>query len=64
MTGDEAYQQLLRDRIVFLNSEIDSDLTNSIVAQLLFLESEAKDYGLVDTIMDSPGSHQSILDLS
>ena len=40
MMDEELYQQLLRDRIIFLNSEIDSDLTNLIVAQLLFLEEE------------------------
>ena len=38
--NEEVYNQLLRDRIVFLDSQIDADLTNLIVAQLLFLAEE------------------------
>lgn len=41
--GDVAYDlysRLLKDRIIFVGSGIDSDLANIIIAQLLFLEKE------------------------
>jgi ATP-dependent Clp protease protease subunit len=38
--GWDIYSRLLKDRIVFLGSEIDDDLANVIIAQLLFLDSE------------------------
>ncbi|MCX7427793.1 MAG: ATP-dependent Clp protease proteolytic subunit [Planctomycetia bacterium] len=36
----DIYSRLLKDRIVFLGSAIDDDVANSVVAQLLFLQSE------------------------
>ncbi|MEG4090471.1 ATP-dependent Clp protease proteolytic subunit, partial [Microcoleus sp. Pol12B4] len=36
----DIYSRLLRDRIVFLGQQVDSDLANLIVAQLLFLDAE------------------------
>lgn len=36
----DIYSRLLRDRIVFLGSEINDDVANLITAQFLFLESE------------------------
>lgn len=36
----DIYSRLLRDRIVFLGSAINDEVANSIVAQLLFLQSE------------------------
>jgi ATP-dependent Clp protease protease subunit len=36
----DVYSRLLKDRIVFLGSEIDDQLANSIIAQLLFLQYE------------------------
>lgn len=36
----DIYSRLLRDRIIFLGSEIDDMLANSIIAQLLFLDSQ------------------------
>lgn len=36
----DIYSRLLKDRIVFLGSEVDDDIANSIVAQLLFLQSD------------------------
>lgn len=36
----DIYSRLLRDRIIFLGNEIDDDLANSIIAQLLFLDSQ------------------------
>jgi ATP-dependent Clp protease, protease subunit len=52
--GWDIYSRLLKDRIVFLGSEIDDDVANVIVAQLLFLESEdpGKD---VMMYLNSPG---------
>lgn len=36
----DIYSRLLKDRIIFLGSGINDDVANSIVAQLLFLQSE------------------------
>jgi len=36
----DIYSRLLKDRIIFLGSQIDDQVANSIIAQLLFLESE------------------------
>jgi ATP-dependent Clp protease protease subunit len=36
----DIYSRLLKDRIIFLGSQINDELANSIVAQLLFLQSE------------------------
>jgi ATP-dependent Clp protease protease subunit len=36
----DIYSRLLKDRIIFLGSAINDDVANSIVAQLLFLQSE------------------------
>ena len=36
----DIYSRLLKDRIIILNGEINDSLANSIVAQLLFLDSE------------------------
>ena len=33
----DIYSRLLRDRIIFIGTQIDSYVTNSIIAQLLFL---------------------------
>ena len=35
----DIYSRLLKDRIIIINGEINNDLANSIVAQLLFLDS-------------------------
>lgn len=34
----DIYSRLVKDRIIFLGTEIDDDVSNAIVAQLLFLE--------------------------
>ena len=39
----DIYSRLLKDRIIFLGTEIVDDVANSVVAQLLFLESEDPD---------------------
>ena len=36
----DIYSRLLKDRIIFLGQQVTADLSNSIVAQLLFLQSE------------------------
>jgi len=50
----DIYSRLLRDRIVFLNGEVNDESANLVVAQLLFLESEdpEKDISLY---INSPG---------
>ena len=49
----DIYSRLLKDRIIILNGEIDDNLANSIVAQLLYLDSQnTKDINLY---INSPG---------
>ncbi|MDO4587399.1 MAG: ATP-dependent Clp endopeptidase proteolytic subunit ClpP [Planctomycetia bacterium] len=36
----DIYSRLLKDRIIFLGSQVDDDVANAIVAQLLFLHSD------------------------
>ncbi len=36
----DIYSRLLKDRIIFLGTQVTADLANSIVAQMLFLQSE------------------------
>lgn len=50
----DIFSRLLKDRIVFLGSEIDNDVANLIIAQLLFLSSEdsKKD---IQLYINSPG---------
>lgn len=39
----DIYSRLLRDRIIFIGSDIDDSVSNTVIAQLLFLESEDPD---------------------
>ncbi|MBW4655357.1 MAG: ATP-dependent Clp endopeptidase proteolytic subunit ClpP [Kaiparowitsia implicata GSE-PSE-MK54-09C] len=50
----DIYSRLLRERIVFLGSQVDSDLANLIVAQLLFLEAEDAEKDIY-VYINSPG---------
>lgn len=50
----DIFSRLLRDRIVFLGEEIDDDLANSIVAQLLLLDSENPEKDIM-LYINSPG---------
>jgi ATP-dependent Clp protease, protease subunit len=50
----DIYSRLLRDRIIFLGSEIDDDVSNLIVAQLLFLEAEDPEKD-IQLYINSPG---------
>ena len=36
----DIYSRLLKDRIVFLGTQVNDEVANSIVAQLLFLQSD------------------------
>ncbi len=54
----DIYSRLLKDRIIFLGSEIVDDVANSIVAQLLFLESEDPDKD-INIYINSPGGSVS-----
>ncbi len=48
------FDRLLKDRIIFLGTDIDDDVANVVVAQLLFLESEDPDKE-VTLYLNSPG---------
>lgn len=50
----DIYSRLLKDRIVFLGGSINDDVANSVVAQLLFLESEDPDKD-IHLYINSPG---------
>ena len=50
----DIYSRLLRERIVFLGTAIDDQVTNLVVAQLLFLESEDPDKP-INLYINSPG---------
>ena len=52
----DIYSRLLKDRIIFLGGGIDTEISNLVIAQLLFLENEdpKKDITLY---VNSPGGH-------
>jgi ATP-dependent Clp protease protease subunit len=50
----DIYSRLLKDRIVFIGTEIDDFVANAVVAQFLFLESEDPDKD-VQVYINSPG---------
>jgi len=50
----DIYSRLLKDRIIFLGTEIDDTVANLIIAQLLFLESEDKTKD-IKIYINSPG---------
>ena len=55
--GDRAYDiysRLLKDRIIFLGDHIETNMANTIVAQLLFLEKENPDED-IQMFINSPG---------
>ncbi|MDQ3023981.1 MAG: ATP-dependent Clp endopeptidase proteolytic subunit ClpP [bacterium] len=55
----DIYSRLLKDRIIFIGSEINDAVANAVIAQLLFLEKEdsTKD---IDIYINSPGG--SVID--
>lgn len=50
----DIYSRLLKDRIIFLGSEVGDDIANVIIAQMLFLESEDPDKD-INLYINSPG---------
>lgn len=54
--GFDIYSRLLRERIVFINEQIDDALASLVVAQLLFLQSEDSDADISMYIMSPGGS--------
>lgn len=55
-TGERAYDiysRLLKDRIIFISGEIDDELANSVIGQLLFLDSKSHDD--ISLYINSPG---------
>ena len=50
----DIYSRLLKDRIIFLGGAIDDDVSNLIVAQLLFLEAEDPEKD-INLYINSPG---------
>ncbi len=50
----DIFSRLLRERIIFLGSEIDDEVANSIVAQLLLLDSENPEKDIM-LYINSPG---------
>jgi ATP-dependent Clp protease protease subunit len=50
----DIYSRLLKDRIIFISGEIDDYMSNVVIAQLLFLESEDPDKD-ISLYINSPG---------
>jgi len=54
----DIYSRLLKDRIIFVGTAIDDHISNLIIAQLLFLESDEPDQDIF-VYINSPGGHVS-----
>lgn len=54
----DIYSRLLRDRVIFLGTQIDDSVANTIIAQLLFLESEDKSKD-IKLYINTPGGSVS-----
>lgn len=52
--GYDIYSRLLKDRIIFLGTEITDEVANLVIAQLLYLEAEGKDKE-ISLYINSPG---------
>ena len=50
----DIYSRLLKDRIIFLGEQVDDGMANTIIAQMLFLESEDPDKD-INIYINSPG---------
>ncbi len=50
----DIYSRLLKERIIFLGTEIDDNVANLVISQLLFLESEDKNAD-IKLYINSPG---------
>jgi ATP-dependent Clp protease protease subunit len=56
--GWDIFSRLLKDRVVFLGSDIEDDVANVVIAQLLFLDSEDPEKDIM-LYINSPGGHVS-----
>lgn len=54
----DIYSRLLKDRIIFLGTPVDDTVANSIIAQMLFLESQDKEKD-IKFYINSPGGSVS-----
>ena len=54
----DIYSRLLKDRIIFLGTAIDDDVSNLVLAQMLYLESEDPDKEIF-FYLNTPGGHVS-----
>ena len=52
----DIYSRLLKDRIVFVGTPIDDNVSNIIIAQLLFLQMEDSDKD-INVYINTPGGH-------
>jgi len=52
--GWDIYSRLLKDRIIFMGGAVADDLANTVIAQMLFLESEDPDKDIM-LYVNSPG---------
>jgi ATP-dependent Clp protease protease subunit len=50
----DIYSRLLKDRIIFIGSEINDEVANAVIAQMLFLEAEKPDKE-ISLYINSPG---------
>jgi ATP-dependent Clp protease protease subunit len=50
----DIYSRLLKDNIIFLSSEINDEVANSVIAQMLYLEAENKERNIY-LYINSPG---------
>lgn len=50
----DIYSRLLKDRVIFLGSQIDDGVANAIIAQLLFLETQNQNEDII-LYINSPG---------
>ena len=50
----DIFSRLLKDRIIFIGSEIDDTLSNLVIAQILFLQNENKNQD-INVYINSPG---------
>ena len=50
----DIYSRLLKDRIIFIGEQVHDDMANTIIAQMLFLESEDPDKD-INVYVNSPG---------
>jgi ATP-dependent Clp protease, protease subunit len=54
----DIYSRLLKDRIIFLGTAIDDNVSNLVIAQMLYLESEDPDKDIY-FYLNTPGGHVS-----